>query len=276
MDLAAKAAWFLSRHDRQRILLLANAWDAASARIFEDAGFEAIATTSAGVANALGYPDGQVIPRAEMIAAVGRIARAVEVPVTADLEAGYGTTPEEVAETARMAVEAGAAGMNVEDDDGRSGMRDIDRQVEIVRAVKEAARSAGVEDFVVNARTDVLIQRRTASPPGIHEAIRRLRAYRGAGADCVFAPGVVDTAVIEQIVRGVDAPLNVLATAGTPSVAMLQRIGVARISIGSGAHRATLTAARKIAHELLREGTFGFTRDAIPYDVLDALIRREH
>ena len=276
MDLAAKAAWFLSRHDRQRILLLANAWDAASARIFEDAGFEAIATTSAGVANALGYPDGQVIPRAEMIAAVGRIARAVEVPVTADLEAGYGTTPEEVAETARMAVEAGAAGMNVEDDDGRSGMRDIDRQAEIVRAVKEAARSAGVEDFVVNARTDVLIQRRTASPPGIHEAIRRLRAYRGAGADCVFAPGVVDTAVIEQIVRGVDAPLNVLATAGTPSVAMLQRIGVARISIGSGAHRATLTAARKIAHELLREGTFGFTRDAIPYDVLDALIRREH
>jgi 2-methylisocitrate lyase-like PEP mutase family enzyme len=276
MDLAAKAARFLARHDRRRILLLPNAWDAASARIFEDAGFEAIATTSAGVANSLGYPDGQVIPRAEMIAAIARIARAVDVPVTADLEAGYGTTPEEVAETARLAMEAGAVGMNVEDDDGRSGMREVPQQAEIVRAVKEAAQDAGLEDFVVNARTDVLIRRRTASPAGMHEAIRRLRAYRDAGADCVFAPGVVDTAVIEQIVRGVDAPLNVLATAGTPSVAMLQRIGVARISIGSGGHRATLTAAQKIAHELLREGTFGFTREAIPYDVLNALIRREH
>ncbi len=276
MDLAVKATRFLSRHDRQRILLLPNAWDAVSARIFEDAGFEAIATTSAGVATSLGYPDGQVIPRDEMIAAVGRIARAVDLPVTADLEAGYGTTAREVAETARLAIEAGAVGMNVEDDDGRAGMREIERQVEIIRAVKDVARGAGVDDFVLNARTDVLIHRRSASPAGIHEAIRRLRAYRDAGADCVFAPGVIDTAVIEQIVRGVDAPLNVLATAGTPSVAMLQRIGVARISIGSGAHRATLTAAQKIAHELLREGTFGFTREAIPYDTLNALMRREH
>lgn len=276
MDLAAKATAFLERHDRQRILLLPNAWDAVSARIFEDAGFEAIATTSAGVATALGYPDGQVIPRDEMIAAVGRIARAVELPVTADLEAGYGTTAAEVAETARLAIDAGAVGMNVEDDDGRSGMREVERQVDIIQAVKDAARAAGVDDFVLNARTDVLIRRQSASPAGIHEAIRRLRAYRDAGADCVFAPGVIDTAVIEQIVRGVDAPLNVLATVGTPSVAMLQRIGVARISIGSGAHRATLTTAQKIAHELLREGTFGFTREAIPYDALNALMRREH
>jgi 2-methylisocitrate lyase-like PEP mutase family enzyme len=275
MDLAAKATQLLSRHDRQRILLLPNAWDAVSARIFEDAGFEAIATTSAGVATSLGYPDGQVIPRDEMIAALARIAHAVEIPVTADLEAGYGTTASEVAETARLAIQAGAVGMNVEDDDGRSGMREVERQVEIIQAVKDVASEAGL-DFVLNARTDVLIHRRSASPAGIHEAIRRLRAYRDAGADCVFAPGVIDTAVIEQIVRGVDAPLNVLATAGTPSVAMLQRIGVARISIGSGAHRAVLTALQKIAHELLREGTFGFTREAVSYDALNALIRREH
>jgi 2-methylisocitrate lyase-like PEP mutase family enzyme len=275
MDAAEKASQLLARHDRQRILLLPNAWDAVSARIFEDAGFEAIATTSAGVATSLGYPDGQVIPRDEMIAAVARIVRAVDVPVTADLEAGYGTTPEEVAETARLAIEAGAVGMNVEDDDGHSGLRDLAQQVEVIQAVKAVARTAGI-DFVLNARTDVLIQRRAASPAGMHEAIRRLRAYRDAGADCVFAPGVIDTAIIEQIVRSVDAPLNVLATAGTPSLAMLQRIGVARVSIGSGAHRATLTAVQKIAHELLREGTFGFTREAVSYDALNALMRREH
>lgn len=275
MDFAAKATRFLSRHDRRRILLLPNAWDAASARIFEDAGFEAIATTSAGVAASLGYPDGQVIPRDEMIAAVARIARAVAVPVSADLEAGYGTTPEHVAETTRLAIEAGAVGMNVEDDDGHSGLRDVGLQVEMIQAAKAVSRAARL-DFVLNARTDVLLQRRSASPAGIHEAIRRLRAYRDAGADCVFAPGVVDTAVIEQIVRGVDAPLNVLGAPGTPSVAMLQRIGVARISVGSGAHRATLTTAQKIAHELLREGTFGFTREAVPYDGLNALMRREH
>jgi 2-methylisocitrate lyase-like PEP mutase family enzyme len=174
-----------------------------------------------------------------------------------------------------MAIEAGAVGMNVEDDDGHSGLRDVGLQVEMIQAARAISRAARI-DFVLNARTDVLLQRRSASPAGIHEAIRRLRAYRDAGADCVFAPGVVDTAVIEQIVRGVDAPLNVLGAPGTPSVAMLQRIGVARISIGSGGHRATLTAAQKIAHELLREGTFGFTREAIPYDVLNALIRREH
>ncbi|HEX5475085.1 MAG TPA: isocitrate lyase/phosphoenolpyruvate mutase family protein [Vicinamibacterales bacterium] len=266
-----KGETLLELHDRTHILVLPNAWDAASARIFEDAGFPAVATTSAGVANALGYPDGEAVPRDEMIAAVWRIARAVQVPVTADLEAGYGSSPEDAAETARLAIEAGASGMNLEDDEQR-GLIEPARHVDKIKAIKEAAARAGVT-FVLNARTDVYL-RGGKGPEAFDAAVARVRAYRAAGADCVFVPGVQEGDSIGRLVRAVDAPLNVLAGPQTPPVAELQRLGVARVSIGSGAHRAAATLTATIARELRDAGTFTFTSAAMTYQALNALMRR--
>lgn len=217
------ARQFLDLHRGPEILVLPNAWDVASARIFEDAGFPAIGTSSAGVAFSLGYPDGQKIPREEMLAAVRRIAEAVEVPVTADVEAGFGSTPEEVADTARAVIAAGAVGMNLEDGiEGKPDfLADANRQKEIIRAVLEAAASTGVP-FVLNARTDIFLYGIGPTETRLARAIERLNAYRAAGAPSLFAPGVKDKETIAELARGLAGPLNILATVGTPQVAELQ------------------------------------------------------
>src|ERR1700758_274990 len=181
-----KANAFRAMH-RGPILLLPNVWDVASARIVEEAGFGAIATTSAGVAFSLGYPDGQRITREEMLARVARIAKAVRVPVTADVEAGYGMRPEDAARTAREVIEAGAVGMNLEDatNDHARPLVDLSLQLERIHAVREAALKTGVL-LVLNARTDVYLLK--VGEPGrrYEEALQRLVAFRDAGADCVF------------------------------------------------------------------------------------------
>src|SRR5262244_3340176 len=155
---AQKATLLKALHHGPRILVLANAWDAVSARIVEEIGFPAVATTSAGIAAALGYPDGQRVSRDEMLGVVGRIARAVKVPVTADMEAGYGTTPAQMAETARALIDAGAVGLNLEDmtGDDESSQVELGLQMEKIRAIREASASAGVP-LVINARTDVYL-----------------------------------------------------------------------------------------------------------------------
>ena len=186
---AELARRFLELHRGPKILVLPNAWDVASARIFEEAGFPAIGTTSAGVANSLGYPDGQKIPREEMLGVVRRIAEAVEVPVTADVEAGFGSTPEEVAGTAQAVIAAGAVGMNLED--GVEGRPDllagVNRQKEIIQAVMEVSEGAGVS-FVLNARTDIFLYGIGPAETRLARAIERLNAYRAAGAQALFAP----------------------------------------------------------------------------------------
>ena len=248
---------FLALHQGPKILVLPNAWDAASARIFEDAGFPAVATSSAGVAFSLGYPDGERISREEALVAVQRIAAAVEVPVTADLEAGFGSTPEKVADTARSAISAGAVGMNLEDGiDGKPEyIADLGRQKEIIGAVLEAAASAGVP-FVLNARTDIFLNGIGPAETRLARAIERLNAYRAAGAQSLFAPGVKDKETIGQLARGVNGPLNILATVGTPPVAELQQLGVARISVGSGPMRAALAFLSRMAREIREDGVF--------------------
>src|SRR5215468_1052515 len=187
---ARKAEQFRKLHHGPRMLLLPNAWDVASARILEEAGHPAIATTSAGIAYSLGYVDGQQISRDEMLTVVARIARAVRVPVTADLEAGYGTTPEAIAETVKAAIEAGAIGMNLEDlsGDEKNPLVDLPRQIEKIRAVRETGASMGVP-FVLNARTDVFLAAVGPEEMRFERTVERLRAYAKAGADCVFAPG---------------------------------------------------------------------------------------
>src|SRR5437763_709264 len=186
----ARAEAFRNMH-RGRLLLLPNVWDVATARIFEDSGFGAIATTSAGIAFALGYPDGERISRQEMLAAVGRIAAAVQVPVTADVEAGYGNRPEDAAVTARAVIEAGAVGMNLEDATGQpqNPLLDLSLQIEKIKAVLEEARRTGVP-IVLNARTDVYLLQVGAPERRYELALKRLAAFRDAGADCLFVPGV--------------------------------------------------------------------------------------
>jgi 2-methylisocitrate lyase-like PEP mutase family enzyme len=243
-------------HQGPRILVLPNVWDVVTARIVESCGFAALATTSAGVAFALGYPDGERISRAEMAAAVRRIAARVRVPVTADMEAGYGGTVPAAAETAREVIAAGAVGMNLEDApaDG-DGLFDVALQAERVRAARESAEAAGVP-LVINARTDVFLARIGAPETRLSHAVRRLNAYRAAGADCLFAPGVTDRATIAALVREVGGPLNVLAGPGCPPVPELEALGVRRLSLGSGVMRATLGLVRRIAGELQGPGTF--------------------
>lgn len=243
------AELLLALHHRSHPLLLPNAWDVASALIIEEAGFEAIATTSAGVAWSLGYPDGEIIGRDEMLAAVARITRAVRVPVTADLEGAYGLRPEDAADTARGAVRAGAAGFNFEDatPDPAHPLLDVDAQVERLHAARAAADALGVH-LVINARTDVYLAAVGAPETRFAETVRRLTAYRDAGADCLFAPGIADRDTIAALVRELRAPLNVLATPATPPVAELARLGVARISLGGGVMRAALgVTARRLA-----------------------------
>src|SRR5882724_7726389 len=219
------ARQFLALHDGHRTLLLPNGWDVASARIFEDAGFPAVATSSAGVAFSLGYPDGQKISRGEMLAVVHRIAEAVHIPVTADVEAGYGTRPEDAAETARQVIAAGAVGMNLEDaiPDKPDALADLNLQVEKIRAVNEISERAGIA-FVLNARTDVFLAEIGPAETRVARAIERLNAHRHAGAQSLFVPGVKGAETITQLVSGVRGPLNILATAGTPPLAELEKL----------------------------------------------------
>jgi 2-methylisocitrate lyase-like PEP mutase family enzyme len=271
---AELARRFLQLHSGPRILVLPNAWDVASARIFEDAGFPAIGTTSAGVAFSLGFPDGQKIPRDEMLGVVRRIAEAVEIPVTADVEAGFGTTPEEVADTARAVIAAGAVGMNIEDGSEAKpdSLAEVNHQKEIIHAVLEAAAGAGTP-FVLNARTDIFLYGMGPAETRLARAIDRLNAYHAAGAPSLFAPGVKDKETISQLARGVGGPLNILATVGTPPVAELQQLGVARVSVGSGPMRATLGFLGRMARELRDEGVFTLmTEGALPYADANRLV----
>ena len=256
------------------MLVLPNAWDAATARVFEAEGFPAIATTSAGVAASLGYPDGGVVPADVMFAAIARIARAVRVPVTADVEHAYGATADAVAAVVLRVIEAGAVGINIEDCvPGRHALEPIPLQVQKIAAIANAAAAAGVR-VVINARTDVCLLALGPPESRLAVAIDRGNAFLAAGADCVFVPGVHDRDAIGELVRGINGAVNVLAVAGTPPIAELEALGVARVSVGSGPMRASLALVRTIARELNATGTFeAFTSRAIPYDELNELMR---
>jgi len=273
---ADKAVQFRQLHRGPGTLLLPNVWDVASARVIEEAGFSAIATTSAGIAFSLGYPDGQHIPRDEMFARIARIARAVKVPVTADIEGGYGPAPEDAARTTRELIQAGAVGMNLEDASGERDQPLIDLQlaVEKIKAARAAASELHVP-VVVNARTDVYLLS-VGDPQGRYsEALQRLLAYRDAGADCVFAPGLKDVETISRLVKDVQCPLNILAVAGTPPVTELERLGVARVSLGSGPMRATLGLLRRLAEELKAAGMYGALDGAIPHAEMNELLNKK-
>ena len=265
MTQAQKAELFRGLHHRGRILVLPNAWDVASARVFEEAGFPAIATTSAGVAAVFGYPDGQHIGAALMLDMVRRIAAAVSVPVTADVEAGY----DNPVQTAAGVMEAGAVGMNLEDssEEDPSTLADLALQLETIRAIR--ART----NLVINARTDIFLAGVGDPATRLERTVERLNAYRDAGADSLFAPGVSDAETIGKLARAVRGPLNILAVRGTPPVPELERLGVARVTVGSGIMRATLGLTRRFAHELAGPGTYSYTEDTISHAEVNRMLK---
>lgn len=269
----AKAQRLRALHHGPPLLVLSNAWDVASALLFaRHPACRALATTSAGLAAVLGYPDGELIPRADMLELVERITRAVELPVTADLEAGYGATPDEAAETAAGAIIAGAVGLNLEDGvPGEPTLVPVDVHVAKIEAVRQVGEALGVP-LVVNARVDTYINSVGKPEERFEETVRRANAYRRAGADSLFVPAVVDAETIAELAKAIDGPLNVLAGTGTPTVDELERLGVARLSVGSGAHRATMALTERIADELLREGSFTFLDGALPYQDTQELL----
>ena len=274
---AQKAALLKALHHGPKILVLANAWDVISARIVEEIGFPAVATTSAGIAASLGYPDGQRVSREEMLEVVADIGRAVQVPVTADMEAGYGTTAAEVAETAQALIAAGAVGLNLEDmaGDDENSQVPLQLQVEKILAVREAAKAAGV-GLVINARTDIYLMPIGPAETRFERTVERLRAYAKAGADCVFAPAVKDSQTIAKLAKAVEAPLNILVMPGVPNLKELERLGVARASIGSGLMRAALGTTRNIAKALWeRRDSEAMFAEAVPYAEVNRLLGRK-
>jgi 2-methylisocitrate lyase-like PEP mutase family enzyme len=278
-ELSRKAETLRALHQPGRPLVLVNAWDAATARIAQRAGSKAVATTSAGIAFASGFPDGQRISRARMLEAVSAICAAVDVPVTADVEAGYGDEPADAARTAELVVDAGAVGMNLEDGSARpeAPLVEVERQAAKIRAVLAAGASRGVR-IVINARTDVYLDRVGPEAERLDLAVHRGRAYYDAGADCVFMPGVTDRTVIAALVERLACPVNVLAVAGSPSLAELARLAVARVSLGSGPMRAAMTLFERAAREALTAGTWtsldGITSHAAMNDLMSGA-RRE-
>lgn len=272
-----KAEDFRALHHGKRVLVLPNGWDVPSARVFEDAGFPAVATSSAGMLVSLGYPDGEVVGRDEFVSAVERIARVLSVPVSADIVAGFGKTTKEVVATVRAILKTGAVGINIEDfAHATKKLYPVERQIENVKAIRKLAENSRVP-LVINARTDALRFAEGDEEARVKEAIRRATAYRDAGADCVYPMGLIDATSIARFVKALDFPINVMVRKGLPPVSELQRLGVARVSFGPTASYAAMGLLKRAANEVLEKGTYeNLVEGAITFDELNALaVRRK-
>ncbi|MEU4096009.1 isocitrate lyase/phosphoenolpyruvate mutase family protein [Streptomyces sp. NPDC026673] len=271
-ELKAKAELFRSLHVPGRPLLLANAWDAASARVAERAGAAAVATTSSGVSWTLGTADGGHVDPGLALELTARVAAAVAVPVSADIEGGYAADPEGVAATVRAVLAAGAVGVNIEDsyEGGPGPLRAAADQAARIAAARRAADEAGVPLFV-HARTDTFLR----GPGDLAETLERAAQYIAAGADGVFVPGVTDPAVVGALAEGIDAPVGILAGPGAPPVSVLASAGAARVSLGSAVAEAAYALVDRAARELSAAGTYTAVEGGIPWGDLNALLRPE-
>jgi 2-methylisocitrate lyase-like PEP mutase family enzyme len=248
-------------HHADQPVIVLNAWDPGSAAVAERVGARCVGTTSGGVAAAHGYQDGERIPRAVMLAAVERIAAATSLPVTADLEGGYGATPEQVAETIRLALEIGVAGFNLEDSfsaerraAGGPSLRTITEQAERLHAAREACEASGVPDAVINARVDVFLRETGEPERRLDLGLERAAAYVAAGASCLFPIGLKDRDTIAAFTARAGAPVNILYLPGAPPLAELTALGVRRVSLGTGWYRHALGAAESAARAVIGEG----------------------
>ena len=272
---ADKAAAFQALHRRAGAFIIPNPWDAGSAKILASFGFEALATTSAGFAFALGRPDAEgAIDRDETLANARAIIAATDLPVSADLENGFGDAPDACAETIRAAAAVGLAGGSIEDATGRADVPiyGFDAAVRRVQAAANAARALP-HPFVLTARAENFLCNR----PDLDDTIRRLQAYAEAGADVLYAPGLTAREDIEAVVRGVaPKPVNVIMGLAGASLSLteLAALGVKRVSVGSALARAALGALTRAAQEMKTSGTFEFAADAAPYRTLNRLFQK--
>lgn len=267
----ARAVTFRSLHHRDRVLLLPNAWDAGSVRLFDRMGFEAIATTSGGVAWSLGYADGEAAPLEEVLAVIRRMVRVTNLPLTVDFEAGYGDTPTDVTRSVHRVIEAGAVGINLEDGIRHERLREIPDAAQRIRAAREAANETGVP-LVINARVDSWI---VGSHEGVDsliaETIQRAAAYLDAGADAIYPIALADPAVIQRLCSAIGAPVNIGARAELPDLAELRRLGVARVSTATRIATVALSAARDAALRLQQSGMFDGLDAPWGYENIQAL-----
>ncbi|MDE9365195.1 isocitrate lyase/phosphoenolpyruvate mutase family protein [Luteipulveratus sp. YIM 133132] len=259
-DLAARLH---ALHDD--LLVLPNCWDAVTARVVEAAGAPALATTSAAVAWSLGAPDGNRLDRDLMLQNLRRITDVVDVPVSCDIEGGFGESDEALAETTRLVIEAGAVGVNLEDTYA-GAFRSVEDAAHRVAVVREAAQAAGV-DLFVNARTDTFL----AGDGDEDDTVARAKAYVAAGASGVFVPGTGDLDVLGRLTAAIDAPVNVLVGPGSPSVAALRAAGVRRVSAGSSLAESVLGHVDRAAREMLGQGTYAEMGGALGWGEVNAL-----
>lgn len=266
---------FQQLHSQSSTFVLPNAWDASSARIFQKSGFKAIGTTSAGMAISLGYSDGENLPFEKLIEALKTIVNSVDVPVSADIESGYGTSIEEVVENVRQIILTGVVGINLEDGTGNpeDPIFDVSFQAEKITAIKKLSRSLHMPLFI-NARTDLYWLNIGDSVHRLQSAINRAKAYQNAGADCIFIPGVKNIDTIEKLRQEISCPINMLAGSDTPSLNRLSEIGIERVSSGSAPFRATITLLRKISEDIINLGNFQLMiDDVITYNDVVELIK---
>jgi len=263
-----KAELFLKYHHDKEILVLLNSWDIGSSKLIEASGYKAIATTSMGIAASLGYPDCQVIQLSEMIQVITGIVNAVQVPVSVDIEAGYGNNLNEIIESVQKIIATGIVGVNIEDSiDLNPVLIDEMEFCERISAIRALSDSLGFH-LVINARTDSFYTSTGSTQEKLSESIKRGNKYREAGADCIFVQPVWEKETIATLVKEIDAPINILANPGIgggipPSASELQDLGVARLSLGSGLMKATLALIKKVANELSEKGTYNILLDTL-------------
>jgi 2-methylisocitrate lyase-like PEP mutase family enzyme len=263
-----KAELFLRYHHDKDILVLLNSWDIGSSKLIEACGYKAIATTSMGISASLGYPDCQIIQLSEMIEVITGIVNAVQIPVTVDIEAGYGSNLNEIINSVKKIIATGIVGINIEDSiELNPVLIDEIEFCERISAIRALSDSLGFH-LVINARTDSFYTSSGSTREKLSESIRRGNKYREAGADCIFVQPVWEKETISELVKGINAPLNILANPGMgggvpPSVTELQDLGVARLSLGSGMMKATLALIKKVADELHNKGTYSLLLDTL-------------
>lgn len=263
-----RADRFLRFHHEEEILVLLNSWDTGSSKLVEACGYKAIATTSMGIAASYGYPDCQVIQLSEMLATITGIVNGVQVPVTVDIEAGYGNNLDQIIDSVKKIIATGIVGINIEDSlDLSPTLVDEMEFCERISAIRALSDSLGFH-LVINARTDSFYTSPGSPRENLFESIKRGNKYREAGADCIFVQPVWEKETISTLVREIDAPINILANPGNaagvpPSVSELQDLGVARLSLGSGLMKATLALIKKVADELTEKGTYSILLDTL-------------
>jgi len=280
MTQAQKASRLLELHHGPGPLVLINAWDAGSAAMVEHCGLPAVASSSAAVANAMGYPDGQHLPWTQMLEVVSRMAHAVSLPVTADIEAGFSADPQQLESSIAEIIAAGAVGVNLEDalpgHEHFGPLYPVAEQAERIRVARRTAEKASVH-LVINARVDAYWQAGVQPDAAMRNTLERGRAYLAAGADCIFIPGLRNPDHIRTVVDHLQAvhpkaPVNILAVPGTPPIPELARLGVKRVSYGSGPHRAAMGLLRRMAEEASTSGTYAaLTEGAVPYAEMNGL-----